>query len=60
MARNWSDLVGVLWQLLESKDMSMKAEKLGVGDGDRLDGDGIDIWGGDIRLDSGILLVGGS
>ena len=34
----------------------MKAEKLGVGDGDRLDGDGIDIWGGDIRLDSGILL----
>ena len=40
--------------------MSMKAEKLGVGDGDRLDGDGIDIWGGDIRLDSGILLVGGS
>ena len=42
MFRNWSDLVGVLWPQ-ESKDMSMKEEKLGVGDGDLRDGDGIDI-----------------
>ena len=30
--------------------MSMNDEKLGVGDGDRLEGEGIDICGGDSRI----------
>ena len=36
--------------MLDSKDMSMKEERLGVGDGVRLEGDGMDIWGGDCDL----------
>ena len=36
--------------MLDSNDMSMKEERLGVGEGVRLEGEGIDIWGGDCGL----------
>ena len=48
MCRNWSFLVGVL--MFDSNDMSMKDVRLGVGEGVRLDGEGMDIWGGDWDL----------
>ena len=36
--------------MLDSNDMSMKEERLGVGEGVRLEGEGMDIWGGDCGL----------